>query len=127
MSAEVYLYNRILSKTNITDLLNDFAGDKAVFVDMVIPEELVKDASSINFYSSFLDPNSPFEGGAYVLNCRAVDYEAAQKLRSVVIQELHRDFNEGNYLQVYPTIIIEPEDDTDNYNAISTVYVKITN
>lgn len=113
-----------LNVTNVTDLLDTFEGEKALFSDSLIPQTFGGD-KSINFYMA-----SPFSGGMeynlyiYTANCRAKSYSDSRTIAEAVRSEVNRKKYTGCFMVANVLGTISPEDDTDNYNTPVEIIIK---
>lgn len=121
----------LLNTTEITNAVDTFYSEPAIWFDTVCPENF-KGTKSINFYL-----NTPVPGGlnygdyTYTLNCRASSHYDADVLQQIVFTSFnrHNPLNESDRgLFICSALaIIPPANESDTYNAIVEVKVKTIN
>lgn len=98
----------------------------ALYNDLVVPEALGKEATTINFYG-VQPPNTEGYGSeAFNLSCRAKSMSESLTLAKTVRTELHRTNNPANDTLFICDIqrTLSPFDVTDNYNTV--VQIRLT-
>ncbi len=124
-STEMY---SALNVSAITDLLDTYVSNPAIFDDVVIPQDFT-DEKSINY--SFLS-ESPNEVKIYnyIINCRAQTLNVSRTIAQTVIDTISRENGllNGTKYSIYATITatIGPFDDRDNYNTPVDAVLKLT-
>lgn len=121
------LQKQLFDNSTIMDLLSadpDVPTAPALYNDLVIPETLGKEATTINFYGlSYNDEGYGEE--TFAVNCRAPGHAEAKTLSSTIRDELHRANNDNNDALFVCSIqqTLPPIDTTDNYNSPMTIKV----
>lgn len=106
-----------LNQASITDLLDTYMTEKALFNTPLIPQDFLL-SKSINFYMS-----TPFFGGLeygdtiYTANCRANKYEDSRAIAEQVRLDINRSNGVDCFFVTDVLQTIPPIDDTDNYNT----------
>jgi hypothetical protein len=116
-SSEMY---DALNNTDITDLLTTYGTRKAIFEDLLVPEDVPATATTINYYRiSSLDGGLDYTQVDWSVNCRANTYNASLALAQKVFEETNRINGTNADYHILCRILqtIPPLDATDNYNT----------
>ena len=114
------IYTELSTNTAITALVDDISQGR-------VPKDLGKHSTTINFYLlSPIDVSLPFNEAIYTVNCRAENYSTADDLANTVITELNRKFGDNYFLNFVKLPVIDPLDETDNFNAVIECKVRNT-
>lgn len=114
-----------LNVSTITNLLDSWGSDKALFNDSLLPESFTG-KESINFYLV-----TPHNGGneieqyEYSINCRAETYKKSTEMAFTVFTELNRSFADNAFKICSILRTIPPADDTDVYNTPVQIKIKM--
>ena len=121
------LQEQLFINSTIMNLLSkddQYPTAPALYNDLVIPEGLGKEATTINFYGiSYNDEGYGEE--SFAVNCRAPSRQESLTLAQTVRDQLHRANNADNDALFICSILqtLPPFDTTDNYNSPMTVKV----
>lgn len=113
-----------LNVTEITDLLDIYGTGKALFPDLIVPNDFQL-KKSINYYSI-----APINGAAaieqyqYSINCRAETMQESLTIAYTVNQQLNRAHGVDSFKICSVLQTIPPGDETDLYNTPITITLK---
>ena len=116
----------LLNTTAITDLLDTYVGEPAIWFDTIVPTKY-KGNKCINFYSS-VPVNGALEYGDYIhtINCRMPKHNDVLQLQKTVFDTFNRHntlTGRGLFLgKAFP--VIPPTDEMDLYNAPIEIKLK---
>ena len=113
-----------LNISAITDLLDTYNTNPAIFGGTSIPEKF-KDDKVINYFNSGVyDATTAYNEYTFTVNCRApTDYESVKIAKSVIDNLNETAVTDGRlYCSLLATI--PPFDETDLYNTPVTVIMK---
>jgi len=123
MNGRTRLYNA-LNVAAITNLLDSYGGEPAIFSGTRIPESFSGD-NVINFFrNGNVNNGIEYNEYPYLINCRAAsDYES-EELAQAVIDEINRAAVTDGLVYCELLATIPPADETDLYNTPITVIMK---
>ena len=110
------IYNA-LNVSSITNLLDAWETEKALFNDSLIPESFTG-KESINFYlSGTVDGGSEIPAYIYSVNCRSETFKKSVAMALAVYTALNRAYTNGGFKVCSILRTIPPVDPTDVYNT----------
>ncbi|MCP4585640.1 hypothetical protein [Pseudoalteromonas sp.] len=112
-----------LKVSAITDLLDTYASNPAIFDDVVIPQTFTG-KKSINFYLTS-QYSSEAEIYDYTINCRAATMGESRTIASTVIDTISRENGSNYYIYCEVLGTISPADSLDNFNTPLTATIKL--
>jgi hypothetical protein len=128
MNGAVTLKNELLNSTEITDLVSSVGVYPCIAWGLIAPKTWGVDLTIIFIYR--LNPVDYTEEAMfvdYVVNCRANKEFDAETLANAVISVLNRKaITGGGRFYCQKGAVIQPSDNTDNFNLPVTVRVKST-
>ncbi len=113
-----------LNQTDITDLLDTYKTEAAVFDNVLVPQKFTDDAS-INFYLSSSEGETEVEIYNYIINCRHKTMAESRAIASMVIDTINRVSTTDYFITCEIQGSISPQDDTDNFNTPVAARIKL--
>lgn len=108
----------------ITDLLDTFNTEPALFSDSKIPTAF-EGISSINFYmATAANVSADVEIYNYTVNCRSDTYYKSRNIARVAIDNISRVSYGSFYITCSLSTTLKPLDERDNYNTILNITLK---
>ncbi|MCP4589097.1 hypothetical protein [Pseudoalteromonas sp.] len=119
-STEMY---SALNVSAITDLLDTYLSQPAIFDNVLIPQSFGGN-KSINYYLTS-QYSSEAEIYDYTINCRAATMGESRTIASTVIDTISRENGSNYYIYCEVLATISPADDLDNFNTPLTATIKL--
>lgn len=130
------IYTLLNGETSITDLLDDISdsdNDKAIYNDLVLPEDCTGNKTILIYQSSTVGGGECFDNVTITIDCRGgIPGKTSGGLKdATTIQKIVRDFLDRRDVQEYMIVadmlpVIPPRAGMDdNYNAPVSARVKI--
>lgn len=123
MIADLDIYN-VLNVSAVTDLLDDYLTEKALFSGTVAPQDYTG-VNYINFYAVGPDNASlEFKELLYIANCRSKTHRTSRDLAYAVSNQLSRHGKDGYMTYTVVSGTIPPRDKSDVFNTPVEITIK---